>query len=93
MRRSVLLTAFLTGLSGPLAAQSYPVKMEFDVRIPMKDGITLSADVYRPDAPGPFPVLVIRTPLRQRERRLYPSRPVVGFTRVRVRRAGCARPG
>ncbi len=29
-----------------------------DVEVPMRDGVTLLADVYRPDGPGPFPVLV-----------------------------------
>jgi predicted acyl esterase len=28
----------------------------------MRDGVTLRADVYRPDAPGPRPVIVARTP-------------------------------
>jgi putative CocE/NonD family hydrolase len=30
--------------------------------MPMRDGVTLSADVYRPDAPGKFPVILVRTP-------------------------------
>jgi putative CocE/NonD family hydrolase len=38
------------------------VKVEFDRRIPMRDGVTLSADLYRPDAPGRFPVILTRTP-------------------------------
>lgn len=32
------------------------------------DGLTLRADVYRPDASGKFPVLVMRTPVRQKHR-------------------------
>jgi hypothetical protein len=28
----------------------------------MRDGIILRADVYRPQGPGPFPVIVVRTP-------------------------------
>jgi hypothetical protein len=28
-----------------------------DVQVPMRDGVKLSLDVYRPDGPGPFPVL------------------------------------
>jgi uncharacterized protein len=28
----------------------------------MRDGVTLSADIYRPDAPGTFPVILVRTP-------------------------------
>jgi putative CocE/NonD family hydrolase len=38
------------------------VKMEFGVKIPMRDGIELSADIYRPNAQGKFPVILERTP-------------------------------
>lgn len=36
--------------------------VERDVRIPMRDGVLLAADIYRPAGEGPFPVLVYRTP-------------------------------
>ena len=36
--------------------------VEQDVAVPMRDGVVLRADVYRPAGPGPFPVLVYRTP-------------------------------
>jgi len=36
--------------------------IERDVECPMRDGVILRADVYRPDGPGPFPVLLQRTP-------------------------------
>jgi len=32
----------------------------------MRDGVHLVADVYRPEAPGPFPVLLERTPYNRR---------------------------
>jgi putative CocE/NonD family hydrolase len=38
------------------------VVMEKDVAMRTRDGVTLRADVYRPDASGKFPVLVVRTP-------------------------------
>ena len=41
---------------------THEVKIEFDRRIPMRDGVTLSADVYRPGAEGRFPVILTRTP-------------------------------
>jgi putative CocE/NonD family hydrolase len=41
---------------------TYGVKMQFDVKVPMRDGVNLSADVYLPDAQGPFPTALIRTP-------------------------------
>ena len=31
-------------------------------KVPMADGCNLAADVYLPDGPGPFPVLLTRTP-------------------------------
>ena len=44
------------------ASPSYPLKIEFNRRVRMRDGVELSADVYRPDAPGKFPVIINRTP-------------------------------
>ncbi len=38
------------------------VTVERDVPATMRDGMVLRADVYRPDAPGKFPVLLQRTP-------------------------------
>lgn len=38
------------------------VVMEFDVRVPMRDGVTLSADVYRPAGPARVPIVLVRTP-------------------------------
>jgi putative CocE/NonD family hydrolase len=38
----------------------------------MRDGTVLRADVYRPAGPGPFPVLVIRTPYSKRGQRADP---------------------
>lgn len=38
------------------------IKMRFDVKVPMRDGVELSADIYMPDGPGPFPTILVRTP-------------------------------
>ena len=39
------------------------VRPMYDVRVPMRDGVTLSVDVFLPkDEPGPFPVVLHRTP-------------------------------
>jgi len=46
-------------------AQSQPihgVRLLHDQKVPMRDGIRLSADVYLPMAPGPFPTILTRTP-------------------------------
>lgn len=40
----------------------HEVAIQFDVRVPMRDGITLSADIYRPKAAGTYPVILSRTP-------------------------------
>jgi putative CocE/NonD family hydrolase len=34
--------------------------------VPMRDGVRLAADIYRPDAPGKFPIIVTRTPYDKR---------------------------
>ena len=36
--------------------------IERDLMVPARDGVLLATDVYRPDGPGPFPVLLERTP-------------------------------
>lgn len=56
------LTALFTLPPGvPLKAQDQ-VREEADLRIPMRDDIMLSADVYRPDTDGSFPTLYVATP-------------------------------
>jgi uncharacterized protein len=41
---------------------SVSVITERDVAVPMRDGVILRANVFRPDRAGPYPVLVVRTP-------------------------------
>jgi predicted acyl esterase len=38
------------------------IVIERDLMVPARDGVVLATDVYRPDGPGPFPVLFERTP-------------------------------
>ena len=40
----------------------YRIKVEKNVPAKMRDGVTLYADVYRPDADGRFPVILLRLP-------------------------------
>jgi putative CocE/NonD family hydrolase len=40
----------------------YEVKIEFNERVSLRDGVELSADIYRPAAAGQFPVILTRTP-------------------------------
>jgi putative CocE/NonD family hydrolase len=44
------------------AREEYTVAVEKNVPMRTRDGVTLYADVFRPDAPGRFPVLLSRTP-------------------------------
>jgi putative CocE/NonD family hydrolase len=68
----LLLLSFLAALAmlwlqPVLSAQAPGVVVENDVGVPMRDGVTLRADVLRPHGPGPFPVLVYRTPYGKRD--------------------------
>jgi predicted acyl esterase len=38
------------------------IVVEHDLMVPARDGVLLATDVYRPQRPGPFPVLLERTP-------------------------------
>ena len=64
-----LLLAVLILLAATLvrASEPYPVTYERDVAVKMRDGTTLRADIYRPQAEGRFPVLLKRTPYNKRE--------------------------
>jgi len=44
------------------ASQEHPLNIEFNRRVRMRDGVELSADVYRPTAQSRFPVIINRTP-------------------------------
>jgi putative CocE/NonD family hydrolase len=52
----------LMSFSPRLHAETYPVTVEENVPARMRDGITLLADIYRPNTAGKFPVLLQRTP-------------------------------
>ena len=65
MRRAMVLSSLLLAAGARRfrpAKQTYGVKLELGVMVPMRDGVRLSTDVYRPDAPGKFPVVLQRTP-------------------------------
>lgn len=38
------------------------IMIEPHVAVPMRDGVKLYADIYRPSAPGKYPTIVVRTP-------------------------------
>ncbi len=46
----------------PGSKAEFQVRIDFNQRVKMSDGVELSADVYRPEAEGRFPVILVRTP-------------------------------
>ena len=75
----------------------YGVVVDRDVPMRTRDGVTLYSNVYRPDTPGRFPVLVVRTPydksqnMALTEKDYFPQRGyvvVVQDTRGRFRSEG-----
>ena len=52
----------MTGAPGSLSQPVHEVSMRFDVKVPMRDGVALSTDVYLPAVDRPVPVVLIRTP-------------------------------
>lgn len=61
--RLALAVVMVAAVVAPgLAREHYDVTVERGVAVKMRDGVTLRADIYRPNAEGKFPVLVERTP-------------------------------
>ena len=58
----ILLAAALGSPASALPAGPLPVTVESGVKVVMRDGVTLIADVYRPEGEGRYPVLLTRTP-------------------------------
>lgn len=52
----VLAAAALAQDSNP------PFAFEADVKVPMRDGVQLAANIFRPKGDGPWPVILYRTP-------------------------------
>lgn len=62
----LISSILLLGAAAP--AQDQEVEVE-TVSVRMRDGVVLVADVYRPEAPGKYPVLLTRTPYNRRDPR------------------------
>ena len=45
-----------------ISQPTYKIKVEKDVHFKMRDGVRISADIYRPDAEGKFPALLALSP-------------------------------
>jgi uncharacterized protein len=48
--------------AGALSAAPDRISTALDVAVPMRDGVRLSANVFRPEAPGRYPTILVRTP-------------------------------
>src|SRR5947209_2067258 len=59
----------------PARPATYQPCAWFDVRVPLRDGVTLSADITRPAVEGHYPAIVLRTP--------YNKNSMVAHTRAR----------
>jgi hypothetical protein len=62
----ILLLSFVWCLALPLVAigveGAYEVEFHTDMRIPMRDGLHLSANIFLPKAEGKYPVILMRSP-------------------------------
>lgn len=48
-----------------LSAPKYEVQIDRGVKVPMRDGLTLSADIYRPQGVEKAPIILVRTPYKK----------------------------
>lgn len=70
-RFAAILTAAALGSPAlALPPGPLPVRVESEVKVVMRDGVALIADVYRPEGGDRYPVLLTRTPY---DRRGYPE--------------------
>lgn len=65
--KSILIIVFAVitycvAQSQSVSQPEYQVIEEIDIKVAMRDGIRLSTNIYRPDAPGKFPVILTRSP-------------------------------
>ncbi|MGW0811249.1 CocE/NonD family hydrolase [Nonomuraea sp. NPDC002799] len=67
-----------------LNRSSFRVSVEHDAPMPMRDGTVLRGSVHRPEAGGPFPTLLTRTPYGEGTFRMTPVIPALeaGFAVV-----------
>ena len=49
---------------------SHDIAMQLDIKVQMRDGVRLSADIYRPRGAPPVPAVLIRTPYSNNNQRL-----------------------
>jgi putative CocE/NonD family hydrolase len=61
--RIILILSVLLSLQTILAAEkTFEVEVRTEVKIPMRDGVELSANIFLPKVEGKYPVILIRSP-------------------------------
>ena len=65
-RLAAIVGSLLLLVTGCPGAQDAWAPAQTDVRIPMRDGQALAADVWLPAAPGRYPAVLIQTPYNRR---------------------------
>ena len=50
---------------GLVSKSEYEWTLDDEVMVPMRDGVNLATDIYRPAAEGSFPVVLVRTPYKK----------------------------
>ncbi len=81
MRRmlGLLIYSLISGAAAEVRPVTHAIRMESNVAVPMRDGVKLYADVYRPVAEGKYPVLVTRTPYGKQRDGIHQN--IVDFAR------------
>jgi uncharacterized protein len=64
---ALFLTALVAAQVATPAPEGYAVTVQTNLRVKMRDGVSLVADVYRPKVEGRFPVLLTRTPYNRKD--------------------------
>jgi putative CocE/NonD family hydrolase len=59
----VLMTKEVT--DSLISQAEFEVVVDRNTGVPMRDGLELATDIYRPDADGTFPVILVRTPYKK----------------------------
>ena len=69
--------------TGKISKRQYNISSERNVSIPVSDGVTIDADVFRPDGDGKFPALISISPYNKEVQSAYIWPRAMGSTFVR----------
>jgi hypothetical protein len=58
----ILVSVLISLRTAPAAENIFEVDVLTDAKIPMRDGIRLSANIFQPKAEGKYPVILVRSP-------------------------------